>query len=194
MYSYGIYKNVRNASWQCLIDVGVNELPIRVVQIAQHFDIKIMKNSDCHLLQPSQYGISFVDNEEKWVIVYDDHDKLQRVRFTVAHELGHIVLGHPLYDAGNHTRMFDIKRPQVEIEADSFAARLLAPACVLWGLDLYSAEDIATACNISYTAAKFRADRMQELRTRQMFLLHPMERKVYAAFRPWIEKQKSRPK
>lgn len=192
MYSYGVYKNVRNASWQCLLDVGICELPVRVIQIANFFDVKVVKNSVCHLLQPSQYGISFVDNSDKWVIVYDDHDKLQRVRFTVAHELGHIVLGHPLYDSGNHTRMFDIKRPQVEIEADSFAARVLAPACVLWGLDLYTAEEISTACDISYTAAQYRAERMQELRARQMFLAHPLERKLYSRFSEYIQKQKTR--
>ncbi len=190
MYSYGVYKNVRNASWQCLLDVGIGELPVRVIQITKHFDIKVIKNSDCHLLRPSQYGISFVDKNDKWVIVYDDHDKIQRVRFTVAHELGHIVLGHPLYDTGNHTRMFDINRPQVEIEADSFAVRLLAPACVLWGLDLYTAEEISAVCDISYTAAKYRADRMRELRTRQMFLSHPMEQQLYAAFKAWIDEQK----
>ena len=191
MYSYGVYKNVRNASWQCLLDVGVDELPVRVIRITKHFDIKVIKNSDCHLLKPSQYGISFVDGFGKWVIVYDDHDKIQRVRFTVAHELGHIVLGHPLYDAGNHTRMFDINRPQVEIEADSFAARVLAPACVLWGLDLHTAEEIADACNISYTAAQYRAERMKELNMRQRFLTHPLERELFDRFSDYIEKHRT---
>ncbi len=188
-YCYGIYKNVRNASWQCLLDVGISSLPVRVVQIAEYYGIKVLKNSDYQLLKPSQYGISFITPNRNWVIIYKDTDPLPRVRFTVAHEIGHIVLGHPLFDT-NHTRMFDKTRPQVEIEADSFAARLLAPACVLWGLDLYNAEDIAAACGLSYTAARYRAARMQELRSRRKFLSHPLERKLYARFSDYIQQNR----
>lgn len=189
-YCYGIYKNVRNATWQCLLDVGISSLPIKVVHIANYYGIKVLKDSDYHLLQPSQYGISFITPKGNWIIIYNDTDPLPRVRFTVAHELGHILLGHPLFNAKNHTRMFDITRPQVEIEADSFAARLLAPACVLWGLNLYSAEDIAAACEISYTAARYRAERMQELRSRRMFLAHPLEKELYSHFSDYIQQNR----
>ncbi len=37
--NYAIYKNSRNASWQCLIDCCVTELPVRPVQIAKHYGI-----------------------------------------------------------------------------------------------------------------------------------------------------------
>lgn len=188
MYSYGIYKNVRNASWQCLIDVGISELPVKVVRVASFYGIKVFRDSDMRVLSRDQYGISFVTPAGSWVIVYDDRSSLPRSRFTVAHELGHILLGHPLYDA--HTRQYSESRPQVEIEADSFAARLLAPACVLWALDTETAEEIAELCGISYTAAKLRAARMTELKKRGMWLTHPLERILYTRFEQFIRTRK----
>lgn len=185
--NYGIYKNVRNASWQCLIDIGADSLPVSVLKMAHYFDVNVVKNSVHHLLAPSQNGISFVDEAGKWVIVYDDKDSLGRKRFTIAHEMGHILLGHPLRDGFQHTRTIDKQRPQVESEADMFAARVLAPACVLWGLDLHTPEDIATACNISFAAAQVRAKRMDELYKRQKFLISPLEKQLFERFSDYIE-------
>ena len=71
-----------------------------------------------------------------------------------------------------------------------FAARLLAPACVLWGLDLHTAEEISEACNISLQAAGFRAERMKELYRRNRFLTSPLERKLYDQFRDFIEQNR----
>ncbi|MDE6580289.1 MAG: ImmA/IrrE family metallo-endopeptidase [Ruminiclostridium sp.] len=118
----------------------------------------------------------------------DDENTVHRCRFTIAHEFGHIFLGHHLRYCGYHTRTFNINRPQTESEADIFASRLLSPACVLWGLNLHKAEDIAKCCNISITAAKIRAERMELLYKRNKFLVSPLERKVYEQFRDFIEK------
>lgn len=191
--NYGVYQNVRNAAWQCLLDAEITELPVSVTKIAQHFDVNIVKNSVHGWLNPSQSGISYQSESGEWLIVYDDSDSTGRKRFTIAHELGHILLGHPLREGEQHTRVFNKDRPEVEKEADMFAARILSPACVLWALDLHTPEEIAERCQISYTAAKYRAERMQILYSRQKFLTSPVERKVFEAFKPWIEQQKSRP-
>lgn len=191
--NYGVYQNVRNAAWQCLLDAGITELPVSVTKIAQHFDVNIVKNSMHNWLKPSQSGISFQAEDGAWVIVYDDTATTGRKRFTIAHELGHILLGHPLREGEQHTRVFNKDRPEVEKEADMFAARILSPACVLWALDLHTPEEIAERCQISLTAAQVRADRMKILYARQMFLTSPIERKVYEAFKPWIDEQKRRP-
>lgn len=183
--NYGIYKNARNASWQCLIDYNIKELPINVKSIAQQANIKILNNSNVNILNPSENGASILKND-KWYIIIDDENTIQRCRFTVAHEFGHIFLGHSLRE-GYHARTIDKERPLVESEADIFASRLLAPACVLWGLKLHSAEDIAKVCNISITAAKIRAERMSVLYERGKFLTSDLERKVYEQFKDFIE-------
>ena len=57
--NYGVYQNVRNAAWRCLLDAGITELPVSVTKIARHFDIRIAKNSVYGMLESDQSGISF---------------------------------------------------------------------------------------------------------------------------------------
>lgn len=182
---YGIYKNVRDAAWRCLAEHRIDKLPVDILHIARMTGIKIIKNSSVNELSLSESGASLFDGA-KWYIIYDDENTVQRARFTIAHEFGHIFLGHELRK-GRHARTFDISKPQVEKEADSFAARLLAPACVLWGLSLHSPQEIADVCNISLAAAKIRAERMSVLYDRNKFLTSPLEKTVYDNFRKYIE-------
>ena len=39
--SYGLYRNVRNASWKFLIDFNICELPIDVFKICEQLNIQI---------------------------------------------------------------------------------------------------------------------------------------------------------
>ncbi|MEE1075767.1 MAG: ImmA/IrrE family metallo-endopeptidase, partial [Acutalibacteraceae bacterium] len=114
-----------------------------------------------------------------------DSESIQRCRFTIAHELGHILLGHELIN-DRYFRKFDISKPQIETEADMLASRLLAPACVLWGMNLHTADEIAKACNITKKAAQVRADRMATLYKRNKFLTSPLEKKVFKNFSGFI--------
>jgi len=182
---YGIYRNARNAAWQCLIDYNITSLPVDLLKIAKEAGIKVLKNSSLHELDQNESGAAILV-EGVWYLVYDDGDTMGRRRFTIAHELGHIFLGHELVD-GYHGRTVANCRPQLEIEADLFAARLLAPACVLWGLNADTPEKIADICNISMASAKIRADRMRVLYERQNFLTHPLEVMVYEQFRGFMK-------
>ena len=99
MINYGRYKNIRNASWQALIDFQVSKLPVMLTDIAKQAGIKIIKNSDCRVLSNNQIGLSIYANN-KWYIIYDDRNSKERCRFTIAHELGHIFLGHSVTNNG----------------------------------------------------------------------------------------------
>lgn len=185
---YGGYKKARNASWQALIDNKVYSLPVDVVRIVRDNGILLIKNSQADELRRGEAGISVFDGKQ-WYIVYDDLLPLGRKRFTVAHELGHIFLGHPLV-AGFHARTTGGKLPQTESEANVFASRFLAPACVLWGLNVHTAADIARICEISAEAAEIRAKRMAALYKRNVFLASPLERQVYSQFERFIEQNR----
>jgi len=185
--SYGRYKYVRDSAWQCLLDFQVTELPVDLFEIASVEGIKIVRNSVVNVLVKPVSGLSILKNG-KWSIVYDDSCIFERRRFTVAHELGHIFLGHALVE-GAYGRTFDANKPQRETEADMFAARLLAPACVLWGLNLHAAEEIAAVCSISLAAAQVRADRMKLLYARGKFLTSALECAVYEQFKPFVQKK-----
>lgn len=105
------------------------------------------------------------------------------------HEVGHYVLGH-LGDSAL-TRSESECRPEEEQAADRFAADVLMPACVLWGLDVRTPEEIAQLCNVSMRAAQIRAERMGVLYERNKFLLHPLERQVFEQFGKFIQNNKS---
>ncbi len=185
---YGKYKNARDAAWRCLIDFNITSLPVKILEIAKSLEIKVVKDSESHKLSPKESGKSYLVNDQ-WHIIYNDAEPKQRCKFTIAHELGHILLGHDLKN-GNHTRTFELSKPEEETEADIFASRLLAPACVIWALNLHSAEEIAQLCDISHQAAEIRSERMEVLYKRNRFLLSPLERQVYRNFQEFISKQK----
>lgn len=186
---YGLYKKARDASWQALIDNKIDSLPVDIIKVANDNGITLLKNSNAHELRAGESGISIYDGDE-WFIIYDDSiDNLGHRRFTVAHELGHIFLGHPLI-AGFHKRSIGINVPSTENEANIFASRFLAPACALWGLGLRSAADIARVCELSHEAAEIRAERMVELYKRGKFLTSPLEKQVFEQFKGFIEENR----
>lgn len=170
--NYEVYKNVRNASWQCLIDCKISVLPTSLSQICKHFGIKVVGNSKltANKLAPGEKAMKTIVNDQCYIIV-DDKLSIAVQRYSIAHEIGHILLGDGEY------------------EAERFAIDILAPACVLWGLNLHTAEDIARVCNISITSAQRRAERMRILYDRNMFLSHPLERQVFEQFRDFINNQ-----
>lgn len=191
--AYKLYKDARDASWRCLIRTSAAELPIKVLKIAGACGVRVAKDSVVQYLEPEVSGCTILD-ESGWQIIYRDSENRGRTRFTIAHELGHILLGHELVpDKSGHFRTASDRREPAETQADEFAARLLAPACVLWGLECYEPEDIMRVCDISKEAAQYRSERMKVLRDRGKFLTSPLERQVFEAFKPWIEQQKSRP-
>lgn len=190
---YGKYQNVRNSAWQCLIDFKVAELPVQIIDIAIMANIKVLKDSKAHKLKPNESGRSFYNYDKmQWYIIYNDKELKSRCKYTIAHELGHIYLGHKTKD-GKHSRTFDTTKSDEEKEADMFAARLLAPACVIWGLDLHTPEEIALICDISHQAARIRAERMELLYERNKFLTSPLERQVHKNFKEFINRQKNIP-
>ena len=110
----------------------------------------------------------------QWYIIVDDFNHITVQRYSIAHEIGHILLGK------------DIS----EYEAERFAINILAPACVLWGLNLHTAKDISELCNISMKSAQIRAKRMEILYSRNKFLTSPLERQVFEQFFDFIKQHK----
>lgn len=180
---YKNYQNARDAAWRILRDCAVAELPVKVSQICRQLGIRVVYCDDC-----GDGWCSIVDGVP--VIFVSRSSSRERQRFTAAHELGHIVLGH----AGECVRLHrDPAREENPIEqaANVFAARILAPACVLWALNAWTPERISSLCGISRQAAYFRAERMALLQGRGKFLSSPLEREVYRNFMPYIDRQRS---
>jgi len=111
-------------------------------------------------------------------IVVNETEPTKRIRL-----LGH--LDSPKSAAYRKSRP---NRPIIEVEADFFASRLLAPTCILWGLHLQNPEEIACFCNISRQAAVIRAREMKEVYKNGTVQWTDEEKRLLDKFKPWISK------
>lgn len=179
--NYKNYQQSRDAAWRILLDLQIGELPVSAADVCRRLGVTVK------LYDPpdDNDGCSLILKGAPHALVRRNMLP-ERQRFTVAHELGHILLGHVgQYELVN--REPSAKDNPVEQAANVFASRLLAPACVLWGCGVQSAEDIQRLCYISRQAAEYRMERMRILYARNRFLTAPMERAVYRQFREYIE-------
>lgn len=196
--SYQSYQQARDAAWQILIDCQVSALPVNVGQICAHLGIPAISYRKAatviaHAGLSAQLSISdgfTLCLNGKMRIFYSDLCTVGRQRFTIAHELGHIILHH--IGEGQYTVVN--REPTTgdaphETQANQFAARILAPACVLHAMGITKAEDISRICNISLPAAQFRAARLAVLEQRGKYFSHPLERQLFAQFTDYLSSQ-----
>lgn len=182
--NYKDYKNARNLVWEILIRERISELPISVSKLCRSMGIPIYLYESTD----GNSGKSFNVNGKPAIFV-NKSDTPERQRFTAAHELGHILLGHVgKYNLVN--REPSAGDNPIEQAANVFASRLLAPACVLWACNIHTAAEIADNCKISMQAAEYRAARMKILYERNAFLTSPLECKVYKNFKGYIKTHK----
>lgn len=177
---YKKYQQSRNLSWDILLKERITSLPVNVVELCRNLGISIKYYDSTD----NNDGKSMIVDGRPIILVNKNYTD-RRKRFTIAHELGHILLGHVgMYGLVN--REPSANDDPIEKEANVFASRLLAPACVLWGCGVNSAEEIAELCNISTQAAEYRMERIKELYRRNKFLTSPLERAVYTQFKGFI--------
>lgn len=181
---YKDYQKSRDAAWELLIRMKIRSLPIKISEICFALGIKLKYSED--LIDTDGYSFFLKDIP---CIVIRKTDNIGRLRFTVAHELGHILLGHVgMYELVN--REPAPNDDPIEQAANVFAIRLLAPACVLWGLNVTSAEQISQICDISLQAAQFRMQHLKELYRRNKFLTSRLEKVLYFRFRRFIKENR----
>lgn len=129
------YYKATNAAYEVLSDFGDVCLPIDIFHIVHTFpNICLIKYSD----NAKQYNVSFnnylkaASSDFGFImklgkincILYNDNKNYESCRFTIAHELGHILL--------NHKEDNDITRK----EASCFARNLLCPIPVIDELNI----------------------------------------------------------
>jgi len=143
----------RNVARKLLADVGINNPPVLIRDITNH----IKKEKDLSIYSwafGEDTDVIQITEGEKATIGYNKAQHPHRQRFTVAHEIGHLLLGHT---GKNFILDLNSKKPE-EIEANQFAAELLMPLEML-KKDLQSkknAKDIAREYNVSEEAVWWR--------------------------------------
>jgi Zn-dependent peptidase ImmA (M78 family) len=114
-------KSVLDSYWD-----GV--LPVNPDVIAQQLGINVLPlNSERN---PNVSGMAEILSDGRKMIGYNKFDSHSRIRFTVAHELAHHVLGHTARYSRclrDYSTNSNPENPWVETEANRFAAELLMP-------------------------------------------------------------------
>ena len=199
---YRNYKNARNEVWKFIIEQGINSLPVDLPRICANLGVKLFTyNEKKNLIKllDMENKIKEIDGFtakilNKHYIFYNSDCVKGRQNFTIAHEIGHIVLGHSediiFTRAISKWNEEDNEPDYNEMQANIFASRLLAPACVLWGLDIHSPEEISALCGLSKQASTIRAERMKVLYERNQFLKSELERKAYSQFEVFINNKR----
>ena len=116
------------------------------------------------LLCESQSGCTHYDvSNDRYLVLFNsstaNNNVLGRIRWTLAHELGHVVLKHLPYIAEPHIaehNFNNLSNPELEAEADYFAAAFLCPIPLYEMLSIRSARDIEYTFGLSREASECR--------------------------------------
>lgn len=154
-----------------LLQAGTSSLPIDLNALADSYGIKLVSYKNCmeiydisDIYALSPYGFSFRENDRYICSINENVCGNTRRRFTEAHEIAHVLLGH-INEYG------DIPQPQCERDADKLAGELLAPLSVLHFCGVSSSAEITRLCGISMQAAEMRFRELCRLRRQHSELM-----------------------
>lgn len=124
------YAFVRSMARKILKDYKLSEVPTDLSVLFKGLGLKYMELNDTDDIDGA---IIEIDGKPA-IAVLNKAKPLQRQRFTLAHELGHIFLKHTgrdVYDSEeireNSNKLINKTKPPQETEADIFASELLIP-------------------------------------------------------------------
>lgn len=160
-------------------------LPINLNNIIHQNKWKVIKYSKLKCLDIYEYnqlmklnlGFSELTQKKEYFIFYNDDQPIEVQRFTIAHEIGHIIFNH-----------FNSPSENREQEANMFAARLLMPMCVLHECKIENELELMELCNVSSISAHYRFERLQLLNNRNKFYTDKNEIEVIKAFEKFVNK------
>ncbi len=146
-------KTVEKLAKDFLIQNKISVLPVDVVTVARQNNWVVIPYSQLNETISQIYeeiiytdwGFTIYYNNQ-YMILYDDTIKIGAQRFTIAHEIGHIILNHFVCN----------DMPTREIEANLFAAQILMPLNVLTKCNISTIEELQSICGVTYSAAKYR--------------------------------------
>lgn len=178
------YYHISHFSRECLLECEIDCLPVSLNKIVKHFNIKTVTYSALKKLNIEKFNSVMQNNqgfaektvESGYYIFYDDCLPVTIQRFTVAHEIGHILLQHFEHDTLSR-----------EKEANMFASRLLMPMTTLKECNVCDEKEVEALCFVSLQAAKYRYQRLQEVLPRNKFYTDANESALKTQFYGFIK-------
>jgi Zn-dependent peptidase ImmA (M78 family) len=143
-----VYQRIEERVASLYVEQNINKVPINPFDIADRRGYIVKPFSDLNeqarlrLFTKKLDGTSYFDPIlRKFVIYYDNTQIIERIRFTVMHEIGHIDLGH--------RQESDLARKM----ADYYAAYSLAPSPIIHICSCEDYIDVANRFNVSHPCA-----------------------------------------
>lgn len=165
---------------QFIRDYGIDWLPVDPFEIAEKMGLEVKTIERLseetgidrfRLIKSvidSEDGLAIYDpdtNEYK-IVINEQVEPYGRIRWTMMHEIGHIVLGH-LNDfrqtSITRRNLNDEEYDALEQEAHIFAGEVLAPKYILYRIGAHSPTEIEEICELSKAAARSRSEAVTEL-------------------------------
>lgn len=132
-------------------------LPINPKKVAKLENIKVLPKEDLSVRDLSGELIRMNDSV---VIYYNPGDSIKRQRFTIAHELGHYILGHGSNFCDSKSNFTMSHYDRREVDANLFALELLIPEIAVNVLikqrKITNANELCRIFNVSLEAMSFR--------------------------------------
>lgn len=134
--------------WSLLRKMGIRTIAYSSLSFDKRKEL-LSKSKDAFTVYPPDF------NPAKTIIFYNDEIRdRERIRFTLAHELGHLVLAHP-----------DDYDEKYEHEADIFANYLLVPAPLIFEYSEINYSVVSCDFAVSYGCAASACDRAAKRRS-----------------------------
>lgn len=131
----------------------VSTLPTPLENICDYLNINLM-----FLRRGARMDAVYMRGPQGPVIVINDAQHARRKRFSLAHEIGHLLLGHGPVAFKSDIQI--LRSARHEAHANRFAAELLMPKCLLKKYGFLKPEEICGLCQVSLEAARIRAEQL----------------------------------
>lgn len=115
------YKLAQSEAVRVWKNLAGGKVPVQLNDIVKTMDVVVREENIPSEIKSD--GATTMDSSGKCIIRYRKDISVERKRFTVAHELGHIVLEHISFDGSSS----QCSGGSQEKEANSFASALLIP-------------------------------------------------------------------
>lgn len=180
------YKKLKNIAYSFLNQYSNGKLPIDLLHIISQLDnLHLMKystfakennmdlNQVYQLLNSEDGALWYKSNTQTYILLYNDTiDNKERIRFTIAHELGHYILKHNEETDKTTLSRYTLTEDEYNVfekEANFFAKHLLVPFPILgnYVMFFHSMNDqfIQNVFQVSFSVANYVIKNLKSMQT-----------------------------
>lgn len=150
------YDRIDRMVYSIHMDYGIRSFPVDEKWLAREMRIKLIPYSSLSISKRKrmqdivQTGVHCCDKSKgypEYTIIYNNDNEPGRIKLTIFHEIGHIVLKH----GSDPTE-------EQEAEAEYFAKQLAAPRCLLRFYKHLSTTEIHEKYGLTWEAAGYSSD------------------------------------